>query len=435
LKCVLDRTRDVLDTKQNKVGTSVISNYDYAVNAIGQRTGVTTSGTAHPALPSWLWSYDATGNRKKSAHSLSLPPCDNYVATATNTYSSVQSPGAAAALTPGYDDDGNMTSGPLPVSPAANSTLLWDGENRLTEVKNAAGTTLEKNVFDSGSRKIATIVGGVTTLYLYDAWNCIAEYSGTALAKTRLWGTDLSGTPQGAGGVGGLLCESQLSNAQIIHYYRTYDGNGNASEYLTATGAIAAHFEYDPFGNTVVNTDTSNQFAYRFSTKPMAFTTGLYYYGYRYYDPMTGRWPSRDPIGKKGGVNLYGFIKNQGPNLFDYLGLIGGVPDDVLPPDFVGPSPPEPELPESPPLALGEWKCTRSGTGTCDGDGGQCKKSVEAGPATRIRFEKFTAETDAGFAVKDELKKKCEDLGNEECPCELKESDLEAPACDLIFRA
>ena len=61
------------------------------------------------------------------------------------------------------------------------------------------------------------------------------------------------------------------------------------SEYLAANGTIAAHFEYDPFGNTVFNTDTSNQFAYRFSTKLRDSETGLYYYGYRYYDPVTGR--------------------------------------------------------------------------------------------------------------------------------------------------
>jgi RHS repeat-associated protein len=44
-------------------------------------------------------------------------------------------------------------------------------------------------------------------------------------------------------------------------------------------------------------------------------------YGYRWYDPQTGRWPSRDPIGEEGGVNLYGFVGNDGVNLWDYLGL------------------------------------------------------------------------------------------------------------------
>lgn len=44
-------------------------------------------------------------------------------------------------------------------------------------------------------------------------------------------------------------------------------------------------------------------------------------YGYRYYDPLTGRWPSRDPIGEKGGVNLYGFVGNDGIDKIDWVGL------------------------------------------------------------------------------------------------------------------
>jgi RHS repeat-associated protein len=41
------------------------------------------------------------------------------------------------------------------------------------------------------------------------------------------------------------------------------------------------------------------------------------YYGYRYYDPKTGRWPSRDPIGEEGGVNMYGFVVNDPCNIID----------------------------------------------------------------------------------------------------------------------
>ena len=43
-------------------------------------------------------------------------------------------------------------------------------------------------------------------------------------------------------------------------------------------------------------------------------------YGYRYYDPVTGRWPSRDPIEETGGVNLYGFCGNNGVTDIDLLG-------------------------------------------------------------------------------------------------------------------
>jgi integrase/recombinase XerD len=57
---------------------------------------------------------------------------------------------------------------------------------------------------------------------------------------------------------------------------------------------------------------------------PMAKTAGVAYYGYRYYDPVTGRWPSRDPIEEEGGINLYGFVGNDVVNNWDYLGFEAG---------------------------------------------------------------------------------------------------------------
>jgi uncharacterized protein RhaS with RHS repeats len=50
-------------------------------------------------------------------------------------------------------------------------------------------------------------------------------------------------------------------------------------------------------------------------------------YAYRYYDPLTGRWPSRDPVEEEGGNNLYGFVGNDGVNNWDVLGtcILGGV--------------------------------------------------------------------------------------------------------------
>ena len=106
------------------------------------------------------------------------------------------------------------------------------------------------------------------------------------------------------------------------NYFHTYDGNENVSEYLNESGEVSAHYEYDPFGKTTVATGPkANDFAHRFSTKPLDATTGLYYYGYRFYDPLTGRWPSRDPIEERGGVNLYGFVGNDGIGWVDILGL------------------------------------------------------------------------------------------------------------------
>jgi len=53
---------------------------------------------------------------------------------------------------------------------------------------------------------------------------------------------------------------------------------------------------------------------------PKPKTMGVTYYGYRYYDPVTGRWPSRDPIEENGGLNLYAFVSNNGIKFWDYLG-------------------------------------------------------------------------------------------------------------------
>ena len=101
------------------------------------------------------------------------------------------------------------------------------------------------------------------------------------------------------------------------------DLNGNVTLLVnTAIGQSAATYDYGPFGEPLRQ---SGEYAslnpFRFSTKYTDDETGLVDYGLRPYNPSTGRWLSRDPIGEKGGVNLYGFVGNQSPNLWDKLGL------------------------------------------------------------------------------------------------------------------
>jgi RHS repeat-associated protein len=54
-------------------------------------------------------------------------------------------------------------------------------------------------------------------------------------------------------------------------------------------------------------------------------------YGYRFYDPVTGRWPSRDPIEEEGGANVYSYLFNDPWNWFEYLGLEPEKPELVTP--------------------------------------------------------------------------------------------------------
>ena len=66
--------------------------------------------------------------------------------------------------------------------------------------------------------------------------------------------------------MGGLLSAKDGSSV----YYYTYDANGNVSEVLNSSGGVAAHYEYDAFGNTVASTGTyAAANTYRFSTKPL----------------------------------------------------------------------------------------------------------------------------------------------------------------------
>ena len=109
---------------------------------------------------------------------------------------------------------------------------------------------------------------------------------------------------------------TRVKDGSVQQY--TYDGNGNVSELVDGSGNVVAHYEYDPYGNSIVATGADNPF--RFSSKYLDAETGLYYYGCRYYSPVLGRWLSRDPLGQQGGLNLYGFAFKNGISVTDYLG-------------------------------------------------------------------------------------------------------------------
>ncbi|MBF0197680.1 MAG: RHS repeat-associated core domain-containing protein, partial [Planctomycetes bacterium] len=157
--------------------------------------------------------------------------------------------------------------------------------------------------------------------FVYDGWNLVAELDGSdELVKSYVWGKDLSGSMQGAGGVGGLLSMTVASTGQT--YFYCYDGNGNVTGLVEAsTGDMVVEYEYSPFGEVISDGgDIVNPF--RWSTKYEDFETGLNYYGFRYYSSELGRWLNRDPIAEAGGLNLYGFVGNDGVNSWDLLGLV-----------------------------------------------------------------------------------------------------------------
>jgi RHS repeat-associated protein len=170
--------------------------------------------------------------------------------------------------------------------------------------------------------------------YIFDGWNVILEKAtkgspataGNTILTKRYWGLDLSGSNLGAGGVGGLLAtvatkSSPASVGTETHHFH-YDANGNVTETIDSNGDLTASYEYGPFGELVSETgsySTSN--TYKFSTKSQDSETGYYYYGFRYYDAVNGRWLNRDPITERGGFNLYAIVGNETLHAVDMLGL------------------------------------------------------------------------------------------------------------------
>ena len=218
---------------------------------------------------------------------------------------------------------------------------VFDAENRLVSAQtstNLPASVPRKKVeftYDYMSRRVGKSAYAWSTnseswlltsdsSFLYDGWNLLSELStvnGSLFTNSFVHGLDLSGTLSGAGGIGGLLSARYGTNDVIF----SYDGNGNVSELTFTNGAIAAHYEYSPFGETVVATGPlARENLFRFSTKPVDDVTGLSLYEYRPYQPPLARWLSRDPMEEEGGINLYVYVMNQVPNTIDSLGLYAG---------------------------------------------------------------------------------------------------------------
>lgn len=247
-----------------------------------------------------------------------------------------------------YDDDGNL------LSDGRWTTLVWDAENRLIEQRRDIapdGARLKvTHGYDWQGRRIRkttytwNVYGWVLATdikILYDGWNPVAEIDalmGGNLKRTFVWGLDLSGSLQGAGGVGGLLKETDYTFG-MTHHFAAYDGNGNVTALVNATDStITARYEYDPFGKPLRATGSqARKNPIRFSSKWQDEESGWLYYGYRFYEPGAGRWVSRDPIAESGfnllapiedaelklkeGRALYAFVSNNPRSFVDKNGL------------------------------------------------------------------------------------------------------------------
>jgi RHS repeat-associated protein len=219
-----------------------------------------------------------------------------------------------------YDNNGNLTNDGM-------RSFAYNTENELTNVF-MAGQWRSGFVYDGlGRRRIArdyTWSGGVWTLtneihYLYDGYLLIQERdTNNNVLVTYTRGLDLSDSLQGAGGIGGLLARTDSNGSTFYHA----DGAGNITALMDGNENIVARYLYGPFGKLVGKWGSmADANEMQFSSMPQH--DGLSLYPFRNYDADLQRWPNQDPIGERGGINLYRAMNNDPVNEVDPLGLWG----------------------------------------------------------------------------------------------------------------
>lgn len=116
-----------------------------------------------------------------------------------------------------------------------------------------------------------------------------------------------------------------IDNDQLRYAYA--DHLGSASLEVDGNGAVISQEVYYPFGGTAAwaaRSEAQGRYkTVRYSGKERD-ATGLYYYGFRYYQPWVGRWLSADPAGTVDGLNLYAMVANNPMALVDNDGLMLG---------------------------------------------------------------------------------------------------------------
>lgn len=114
-------------------------------------------------------------------------------------------------------------------------------------------------------------------------------------------------------------------------YYPTCDQLGSLRIVADASGNVVKRIDYDSFGNIIDDTNPSFAVPFGFAGGLHDRDTGLVRFGYRDYDPDTGRWTAKDPIGFAGGdTDLYGYVLNNPVNYIDPIGLISPAGGRIL---------------------------------------------------------------------------------------------------------
>ena len=141
-------------------------------------------------------------------------------------------------------------------------------------------------VYDGDGNLAAKTVNGVTTRYLVNDKNptgyaqVVEEVVSGSVQRTYTYGKN-------------RISQSQLISGTWTPSFYGYDGMGSARLLTDSTGTVTDTFDYDAWGNAVNTTGTTpNLYLYR--GEQYDSDLGLYYLRARYFNPLTGRFLTKD---------------------------------------------------------------------------------------------------------------------------------------------
>lgn len=282
----------------------------YGYDSLSRLTTATEKTSSGAASAAWGYSYDAAGNR--TGATTTTPGKSATTTTAYNAADEITTiNGSSSGIA--YDAQGNEisapTSGVTPTvpTPTPGRTTAYTPANQAATFTPTGGSATAQTYLGADNN-IRTTSG--TTKFRNGELGLTSQAPDSGFTQATTFTRTPDGTLVGEGGT-------------VEPQYYLFDNLGSVIGLVNSTGAKTAGYAYDPYGATRAvtgNAAIANANPFRFTAGYLDSATGLYKFGYRYYDANQGRFTQPDPSGQE--RNAYTYVTNNAINRTDVTGTI-----------------------------------------------------------------------------------------------------------------